>query len=46
MNILIVDTNAECAKKIEQVLCKTFPNVVVEIESNEEEACYLIERKE
>ena len=46
MNILVVDANAECAKKIEQILRQAFPDATVEVESNEEEACYQIERKE
>lgn len=46
MRILIVDSNAESLQKLEQIVCSAFPNAVVDIENDEEEACYLVERKE
>ena len=46
MRILIVDSDAEYAKKLEQTVSSAFPNAIVEIENDEEEACYLVERKE
>ena len=46
MKILIVDSNAEGAKGLEKVVQSAFPNAVVDIENDEEEACYLAERKE
>lgn len=46
MRILIVDPNAERAKDLEKVVYSAFPSVTVDIENDEEEACYLAERKE
>ena len=46
MRILIVDSNAEYAQQLAQTVCLAFPNAAVDIESDEEEACYLVERKE
>ena len=46
MRILIVDTDAECSQKLAQTVCLAFPDAIVEIESDEEESCYLVERKE
>ena len=46
MRILIVDSNAESSKKLEETVRLAFPNAVVEIENDEEESCYAVERKE
>ncbi len=46
MKILIVDSNAENAKKLQELAYMAFPNVIVDTESDEEEACYLVERIE
>lgn len=46
MRILIVDTDAECSRKLAQIVCTAFPNAIIDVEANEDEACYLVERKE
>ena len=46
MRILIVDSNAECSKSLEETVRAAFPIAAVDIENDEEEACYLVERKE
>ena len=46
MRILIVDSDAENSKKLKEIVCATFSNALVEIENDEEEACYLVERIE
>lgn len=46
MRILIVDSDAKYSRKLEQMVCLAFPKAIIEIESDEEEACYLVERKE
>ena len=46
MRILIVDSQTENARALEQILYTAFPNALVDIEVDEEEACYLVERKE
>ena len=46
MKILIVDSNAEYSQQLEELVSAAFPNAVVEVETDEEEACYAVERKE
>ena len=46
MKILVVDSNAENSQKLKQIICATFPNALVDIENDEQEACYLAERIE
>ncbi|MBQ5930082.1 MAG: response regulator, partial [Clostridia bacterium] len=46
MRILIVDCDAEYSGNLAQIVCAAFPNAVVDVENDEEEACYLTERKE
>ena len=46
MRILIVDTDVEASRKLEQIVYLAFPNAIINVEKNEDEACYLVERKE
>lgn len=46
MRILIVDTDVKASHDLEQMVCSAFPNAIIELEANEDEACYLVERKE
>lgn len=46
MRILIVDSDVETSRKLEQIVCTVFPNAVVDLENDVEEGCYLVERKE
>ena len=46
MRILIVDSNAENSNKLLSLVSSAFPNAVVDVESDEEEASYNVERKE
>lgn len=46
MRILIVEPNAENLQKLLQVTQTAFPNALIDVEGDEEEACYLVERKE
>lgn len=46
MRILVVDSNADNAQALKQVLCTAFPNAVIDVETDEQEACYLAERVE
>lgn len=46
MRILIVDSMAKCSSALDKMIHEAFPNAIVEIESDEEDACYLVERKE
>ena len=46
MRILIVDSNAEASKKLLQTVKAAFPNAIIELEKEEDEACYTVERKE
>lgn len=46
MRILIVDSDAEYSRKLEKMVGLAFPNASIDIESDVEEACYLVERKE
>ena len=46
MRILIVDSDAEYSRKLEKMVGLAFPNASIDIESDAEEACYLVERKE
>ncbi|MBO5736685.1 MAG: response regulator [Clostridia bacterium] len=46
MRILIVDSSAEEAEKLAKIVRTAFPNALIDVEGEEEEACYLVERKE
>ena len=46
MKILVVDSNAENSQKLKQIVCTTFPNAIIDVENDEQEACYLAERIE
>ena len=46
MRILIVDTDAKSLVDLEKLVASTFPNAIIDVEDNEDEACYLVERKE
>ncbi len=46
MRILVVDSDAKNSQKLQEVVCATFPNALVDVESDEEEACYSTERIE
>lgn len=46
MRILIVDTDVEALRNLEQIVYSAFPNAIIDVERNEDEACYLVERKE
>ena len=46
MRILIVDSYAEYVKNLEKTVREACPNALVDVESDEDEACYLVERKE
>ena len=46
MRILIVDSCAEYVKNLEQTVREACPNALIDVESDEDEACYLVERKE
>ena len=36
MRILIVDSDAEYARKLQQIACSAFPNAVIDVEKDEE----------
>ena len=46
MRILVVDSDVKKAQMLKQTLSETFPNVLVDVEHDEQEACYLAERIE
>ena len=46
MRILVVDSNAENAQKLKQIVCTTFPNAIIDVENDEQEACYLADGSE
>lgn len=46
MRILVVDSDAENSQKLKQIVCATFPNALVDVENDAQEACYLAERIE
>ena len=46
MKILIVDTDVESSSKLEKIVLEAFPTASIDVETNEDEACYLVERKE
>lgn len=46
MRILVVDSNAENSQRLKEIICATFPNALVDVENDEQEACYLAERVE
>ena len=46
MRILIVDSDEGYAQKLRQLVCSTFQNAIVDMEADEEEATYAVERKE
>ena len=46
MRILIVDTDVKSSRDLEQIVLSAFPNATIDVEANEDEACYLVERKE
>ena len=46
MRILIVDSDAKNLQKLKQLVCDSFPNAMVDVENDEQEACYLVERVE
>ena len=46
MRILIVGSNGKYAQKLSQTVRDAFQNAVIDVEASEDEACYLVERKE
>ena len=46
MRILVVDSDAENSQRLKEVVCRAFPNALVDVECDEQEACYLAERIE
>ena len=46
MRVLVVDSDAENLQKLKEIVCAAFPNALVDVENDEEEACYLTERIE
>ena len=46
MRILVVDSDAENSQKLQEIVRATFPNAFIDVENDEEEACYLTERIE
>lgn len=46
MRILVVDSNLENLERLKKIILKAFPNAVVDVEQDEEDACYLAERIE
>ena len=46
MRILIVDSDVNSSRHVEQIVRLAFPNASIDVETNEDEACYLVERKE
>lgn len=46
MRILVVDSDAENSKKLQEIVSATFPNALIDVECDEQEACYLAERIE
>ena len=46
MRILVVDSDMKNAQQLKQVVCTTFPNALVDLENDEQEACYSAERVE
>jgi two-component SAPR family response regulator len=46
MRILIVNSSVESARSLEKNVQDAFPTAIIDVENDEEEACYLVERKE